>query len=133
MNTVLIVDDEPEIRQVLHGMLSGWDSNILEAGGSLDVFDVCESHADIDLLIIDDLLPCDSGVRITERLLKAHPNLEVILCPALPLDLWPDGERATLERLPKDHLRWLHKPFTWQQFLKAVEAVGIGSEFAQAA
>lgn len=133
MNTVLIVDDEAHIRQVLHRMLSGRNWHTLEATGSLDVFDICASQADIDLMVIDDLLPCDSGVRITERLLRSHPNLEVILCPALPLDFWPESERNILERLPKDHLRWLYKPFTWQQFLKTVAEAENAPDFAQAA
>ena len=125
IKTVLVVDDGPEIRRILQQMLRGSDFSVLEASGSWDVFDICEGHADIDLLIIDDLLPCDSCARITDRLIRAHPNLRVILCPALPLDVWPDSERATLERLPKERLHWLAKPFSMQQLLRTVEELCI--------
>ena len=57
--TILVADDEPEIRDVLRMMLGGKGYRILEASNAREAVEQAEKA---DLVILDIMMPGESGV-----------------------------------------------------------------------
>ena len=77
MRTILLLDDNPMVRQTLAMILrckGGY--GVLEAGDETEAVELCDRHAsEIDLLIADVMLEGRSGRDIAEQLKKLCPNL----------------------------------------------------------
>ena len=70
--TILVVDDEKNIRRTLRMVLEGAGFNTLEAGSAEDCLDILESK-EVDLLILDVRLPQMSGIDALQRI-RSEPE-----------------------------------------------------------
>ena len=59
--SILVVDDEKTIREVLHQYLEREGFKVLEAGDGYTVFDILEEN-DPDLILLDLMLPGIDGL-----------------------------------------------------------------------
>ena len=78
---LLIIDDEPSIRESLETLLTleGFDVTLAVDGKSgLDVL----SRYEFDLLLLDLALPGESGIDLLPRITNMHPQLPVIMITA---------------------------------------------------
>ncbi len=78
---LLIIDDEPSIRESLETLLTleGFDVTLAPDGAQgLDIL----SRAEFDLLLLDLALPGESGIDLLPRITSMHPNLPVIMITA---------------------------------------------------
>ena len=78
---LLIIDDEPSIRESLETLLSleGFDVSLAIDGPSgLEAL----SRAEYDLLLLDLALPGESGIDLLPRITETYPNLPVIMITA---------------------------------------------------
>ncbi len=78
-STILIVDDEPVILDVLRRFLEGEGRTLLLAGSAREAIAVSEGPAEIDVALIDKNLGDGSGLDVARALRKAKPDVEVIL------------------------------------------------------
>ncbi len=79
MSTILIVDDEPVILDVLRRFLEADDRTLLLAGSAREAMAAAEGSADIDVALIDKNLGDGSGLDVARALRGAKPDVEVIL------------------------------------------------------
>jgi DNA-binding NtrC family response regulator len=78
---LLIIDDEPSIRESLETLLTleGFDVTLAPDGRQgLDVL----SRSEFDLLLLDLALPGESGIDLLPRITAMHPQLPVIMITA---------------------------------------------------
>lgn len=75
--TILIVDDEAELRAVLRATLEMENYNILEAGDAESMRQIF-SDEEVDLVIVDLMLPGEDGLSLT-RYLKERSDVGVII------------------------------------------------------
>ena len=78
---LLIIDDEPSIRESLDTLLTleGFDVTLaIDGVQGLDIL----SHDEFDLLLLDLALPGESGIDLLPRITAMHPNLPVIMITA---------------------------------------------------
>ena len=78
---LLIIDDEPSIRESLETLLSleGFDVTLAVDGPTgLEAL----SRAEYDLLLLDLALPGESGIDLLPRITELYPNLPVIMITA---------------------------------------------------
>ena len=68
-NTILIVEDEAEIREMLHFSLQRADYDVIEADSSEKALSILQDNVP-DLLLVDWMLPGISGVELIRRLRK---------------------------------------------------------------
>lgn len=78
---VLVVDDEPALREVLSMRIEGWGYSVTTAA------DVTEAEAAIerrrpDLILSDVVLPGDSGIDLLKRLKRYDEQLPIIMITA---------------------------------------------------
>ncbi|MDX1775098.1 MAG: response regulator [Desulfobulbales bacterium] len=77
--TILVVEDEPSIRQLIYTILTPLGYNVLEAGNGKEALKVSESHAgDIDVVLTDVIMPEMNGHELAKRLQSSRPSAKVI-------------------------------------------------------
>ncbi len=78
MSTLLVIDDEPGIRTVLSGIFEDEGYEVLTAADGFAGLAVLRD-ADIDLVILDVLLPNMGGIDVLKEIKKEHSDVEVIV------------------------------------------------------
>ena len=100
--TVLIVDDDPQILRLVERMLGARKVNVLVAPRPSAALEICYRQA-VDLLISDIVMPEMDGIKLAERVLKLHPGAQVLLISGQA------REAPTLSKARRLH--FLRKPF----------------------
>lgn len=76
--TILIVDDEPQILNLVQKMIGAHRAIVLMAPRPSEALRICESQ-NVDVLISDVQMPEMDGLRLAEKVLKIHPKAAVLL------------------------------------------------------
>ena len=97
MATILVVDDEPSIRQLIARILERQGRRVIICGDAVAALAVEDA---IDLLIVDYVLPNVNGRELTEKFRERQPTLPVILMSGyLPSpDLAPPPPSAFMQK-----------------------------------
>jgi CheY-like chemotaxis protein len=105
--TVLIVEDDPPIRNLLREHLEAYGYRILTAGGSAGALQVAGAHqGPIHLLVTDVIMPGGSGTRLAERLVRARPELKVLYISGY------SDDAISVHGVLNEGTFFLSKPFT---------------------
>jgi DNA-binding NtrC family response regulator len=114
--TVLVVDDEPTVRSVLAGLLSGLGYRCIVAANAVDAVLIIEANLfTLDLLVTDIRMPGElDGVDLANMVRERQPDVAVLLITGY-------AASATMERAASSGYRILEKPFRHTQ-LQAVVA-----------
>jgi two-component system, cell cycle sensor histidine kinase and response regulator CckA len=77
--TLLLVEDEPQVRAVVEAMLKPLGYTVLAAGSASEAIAIAESspHAP-DLLLTDVVMPGGSGRELSDTLMQRFPSLRVL-------------------------------------------------------
>jgi CheY-like chemotaxis protein len=116
--TLLVVEDEPALRQLVATMLAEDGYQVLEARNGLDALAVAERHdGSIDLLITDVVMPHLTGPELARTLQGLRPGLEVLFMSGY------NDSRLVGRGLAEGAARLLVKPFTPEQLLGTVRGL----------
>jgi CheY-like chemotaxis protein len=87
--TILVVEDEPALRELVQEILEKKGYHVLEASNGPEALEVWDRHKDdIDLLLTDMLMPEGvSGRELAERLLQDRADVKVIYTSGYSLDV----------------------------------------------
>jgi CheY-like chemotaxis protein len=104
---ILVVEDEPPIRELAKSILEGYGYTVYEAGSGREALDIWEKNQGrIDLLFTDMVLPGGmSGRAVAQRLLAAKPLLKVVYTTGYSVELMQSNLvlRAGFNFLPKPY------------------------------
>jgi PAS domain S-box-containing protein len=76
--TILLVEDDPQVRAVVGTMLASLEYNVLEAGGGEEALAIAAESGRIDLLLSDLIMPGLRGRKLAERLRASSPDTAVL-------------------------------------------------------
>src|SRR6476620_12602545 len=112
--SVLIVDDEKNIRHTLRVCLETMETTVVEAGSAQAALDAM-ARAAFDLVFLDLRLGQESGLDLIPRLLGENPNVVIVVVTA-----YATIETA-VEAIRRGAWDYLPKPFTPAQIGHVVE------------
>ncbi len=93
--TVLLVEDEPAVREVLRQMLRRLGQVVLEASNAREALELIEHVAEIDVLVTDAVMPGGmDGASLIARVRQLRPGMPAVLVSGY----WQDA--ATLPDVP---------------------------------
>ncbi len=106
--TILVVDDDAEVQEIVADFLSDFGHDVLRASGGLEALEVVRQNPDLDLVITDVRMPDISGIDLAGIITNQQPALPIILISGYFLS---------------QHVGWrvLHKPFRLQELEQAVQ------------
>lgn len=113
--TILVIDDEPQIRRAVRNALSGDDSRVVEAATAAAGLDVIATERP-DLVVLDLGLPDRSGVDVC-RDLRTWSEVPVLVLSARHAD---EEKAALLDAGADDYLT---KPFSTLELQARVRAL----------
>jgi two-component system cell cycle sensor histidine kinase/response regulator CckA len=107
--TLLLVEDEENVRQPLAQILSNRGYNVLSAADALEAIQISQAHSGpIHLMITDILMDGMSGVELAERLSFKRPEMRVLFATGYPAGLTEGAKLAGEANL-------LKKPFSGRE------------------
>jgi CheY-like chemotaxis protein len=120
--SVLVVDDDAMMREVLVRILSRENYELLTAGSGPDGLALLEGRdSGLDLLVTDVSMPGMRGRELAERVRQRHPGIRVLYQTGFSDLLFED--RAELE----EGSAFLEKPFTARGLREAARLVLFGT------
>ena len=112
--TILIVEDDPDIRDGVRILLSGEGYHILEAENGLRALELF--NPEVDLVILDIMMPGMSGLRVCEELRKSS-TVPILFLTA------KSQESDKLLGLTAGGDDYLAKPFSFTELSARVKAL----------
>jgi CheY-like chemotaxis protein len=125
--TVLVVDDEPEIRKVVSTMLERQGYQVLSADTGENAVHMFRSHPEIVLLLTDVVAPGMSGPMIADAIAALKPDIKVLFMSGY------DSTQVVQRYVVEKGYSLLIKPFTMAQLEQKVKAVLSGNDEAKGA
>jgi CheY-like chemotaxis protein len=115
---VLLVDDEPSVRQIGRRILERAGFTVVEAGDGPEAIERFRGDPDgFDSVLLDLTLPSQDGLTVMRELRVLRPGLPVVLCSG-----WSADEVAgSLRSLP--HTLFVQKPYQGQALVEALSSV----------
>jgi two-component system, cell cycle sensor histidine kinase and response regulator CckA len=116
--TILLVEDEEQVRRLACDILQASGYTILEASGGLEALQVCETnHGGIQLMVTDVVMPGMSGRELADELSTVRPEMKVLYVSGYTEDAI--GEYGVLE----EGVNFLQKPFRPSDLARKVRDV----------
>ena len=100
---ILVVDDEPQVRDVISRVLASCGYTVIAAENGLDALMRYGDGGEIDLVVLDMVMPGMGGRECLERLRKANPAVRVVIATGYTSDgsaqeLLGEGAMAIVEK-----------------------------------
>jgi two-component system cell cycle sensor histidine kinase/response regulator CckA len=115
--TILVVEDEADVRRLAAEMLARLGYNVLEAQSGAEAVRLWEENRDaIDLVLTDVVMPRMSGQELAATLQQARPGTRVMFMSGYTDDV-------VARHGGIDRAKLLHKPFTSDSLARMVRSV----------
>jgi signal transduction histidine kinase/ActR/RegA family two-component response regulator len=116
--TVLLVEDEPEVREVTRIVLERAGFTVLPAENGREAVSICHKHSGpIDALLTDVVMPGMRGPEVADRVRKLRPDIRVTYMSG-----YADDERVQSE-IEQNRGEFIRKPFRVQELLDLLSNV----------
>jgi two-component system cell cycle sensor histidine kinase/response regulator CckA len=116
--TVLLVEDEDSVRQLVRETLESRGYRVLEAANGNAALALAANHPDpIHVVITDVVMPGLNGHELVQQLQLARPGLKVLYLSGYAQDAFPATAAAASQKT------FLQKPFTLQSLTRKVREI----------
>jgi CheY-like chemotaxis protein len=116
--TILLVEDDDDLRRVTRRILQNRGYTILEARHGGDALLLCERYTgEIDMLLTDVVMPQMNGRELSHRIRGLRPDMSVVYMSG-----YPDGAAVEQGLIDVD-AKFLAKPFTPHELLDCIRLV----------
>jgi signal transduction histidine kinase/CheY-like chemotaxis protein len=117
--TVLLVEDQADVRALLTQVLGAQGYTVLEAANGIEAIQIAEAYAPalIDLLLTDVVMPRMGGKEVATTITARSPRIKVLFMSG-----YTQGAMAQNGHLDEG-IAFLHKPFTPAVLIRKVREV----------
>ena len=116
--TILVVDDEPEVRKLVSAMVSQFGYAVLTADSGEHALTLYKNHkGPVDLLITDVVAPGMSGPMLADKLTELQPDLKVLYISGY------DSTHVVQKYVVEKGHALLTKPFTLEEMQNKVREI----------
>jgi PAS domain S-box-containing protein len=116
--TILLVEDQESLREVIGEMLWGLGYHVLLAGDADTAAKVAAEHdGDIDLLLSDVVMPRVSGPELAERVALVRPGIRVLFMSGYTSDV------LSRQGVSESEVEIVEKPFTRQVLSRRIRRI----------
>jgi DNA-binding response OmpR family regulator len=124
---LLVVDDEPEIREIIAFCAQDIGFQVLEAGDGAQALEVVRSHH-VDIVCSDLMMPRVSGITLLSHMRDEGRSQPFILLTSYP------SQDSTIQALRLGAFDYLEKPFETEELKKLLnEALRVSREVSNIA
>lgn len=118
METILLVDDETNVRRLVRKILESSGYTILEASRGTEALQICQKYeGPVHLLVTDVIMPGINGQSLTEQVTALRPHARVLYMSGCT-----DSTLLTLSER-KTEIAFIQKPFTPDALTRKVREV----------
>ena len=103
--TILLVEDEPLVRELSRDMLERQGYHVVLASDAKEAEKISSDIGNFDLLITDAIMPNMSGVELARRIRRSHPGMKVLFIAGYSDESGENADGA-------DGSAFLQKPFS---------------------
>jgi PAS domain S-box-containing protein len=114
---ILLVEDEPELRNVNAEFLGSLGYTVTCAGGGLEALEMLHTAESIDLVITDVVMPKMSGREFAEQLLQLRPNTRLLYVSGYPDDV------VLQSGISMHGMLYLQKPYSLKELAGKVQTL----------
>ena len=116
--TILVVEDDKEVRKVTARILRMQGYRVLEASNEADAFSICDQHdGPIHLMVTDVVMPKMQGPELAKRLSSLYPEMKIIYMSGHIKNVI--SHHSILE----EGMEYIQKPFTINELARKVREV----------
>jgi two-component system, cell cycle sensor histidine kinase and response regulator CckA len=116
--TILVVDDEPEVRKLVGAMVTRHGYNVLTADSGEHAITLAKNQkTPIDLLLTDVVAPGMSGPMLADKLAEQQPGLRVLFMSGY------DNTQVVQKYVVEKGYALMHKPFTVEELGRKVAEI----------
>jgi CheY-like chemotaxis protein len=110
LKTILVVDDDPDVRDYAISVLEELGYRVLAASDGEGALSVLQRDGRVDLLFTDVVMPGLNGFEVAQRAVATSPNIKVLFASGYATDLTPAAH-------------FLRKPYRPQQLTREIVAL----------
>jgi len=116
--TVLLVEDAPNLRELAREFLANNGYTVLEASNGAEALELAGQHqGEIDLLLTDVIMPGMSGAELARKVMETRPSMQVIYASGYTADAI--SHHGVLD----EGVVLIEKPYTRDKLLRKVHEV----------
>ena len=115
-SSILVVDDNPEIREIIQVLLGGEGYLVETAGNGVKALEMLENR-EYDLIILDIMMPKKDGLSVLKEMRRKKDSTPVILLTA------KDSVEDRVAGLDAGANDYLVKPFAFEELLARVRVL----------
>lgn len=108
--TILIVDDEKQLREMLADFLSSYGYNVILAEDGQDAVEKFQENQNVHLVLLDVVMPRKDGISCYREIKSMAPDVKVVFMSGYR----PDHLQA------KEDFKLIQKPFSPVEMIKAI-------------
>ena len=112
--TVLVIDDDPDVRQFLCASLDGLGYQVIESSDGAEGLTLLDARRP-DLLVVDFAMPGMNGAEVAAAARARRPDMPIIVASGY-------ADTDALDAAIIGPARMLHKPFSLAELAQAVDA-----------
>lgn len=113
---ILLVDDEPDLRQVMSRLLKMSGHAVVSAASGLDALSKLDEETHVDLVIMDQNMPHMSGTETIEKIRERGLAVPIMVSSG-------DPDLKEMERLRQEGIAMLAKPFLMDDLLDRLAGI----------
>ncbi len=117
METLLIVEDDEDVRTCMRIILEKSGYRVITAGDGVEAMEAFERHNDIALILTDVIMPRMNGMEMLKAIRETNPGIRAIFISGYTADCI--RERGDLE----DGAAYITKPFKKEELLQTIRGI----------